>query len=682
MLCEAAYYSDVQNNYNTSNINLNDSITKIVVSADADSTTNGKYLQDINETSPSSNLSSSQFQRVSSTFSSSSPLSNGQEMTCTVKLIKNPTSKAHKLLKKEKLKRKNSKMNKLAAANSNNILTISSKLASIKGKKLKQNGLAQPECKSTEINLNKRMSYIKLASTSESPSFVPDIITLNEVDHLGHNHHLHIDQSHHHHHHHHHHQQHYQHHYQQNLNYASAMSILHDDSIQGYDKENLYYSRQSDQHPLNGESSSSSSLSTTINSSYSSSSSVNDYFQSCVSTSRDTSSTSASSSTNPTTNSNNMLITYTCESDTYPVSTYYTFAGMAAQQQQQQLPPPPHHHNGNYQMSESASALLATENPNLSGTGSYSNEYSACTSPIGPFISSNHGSSNSSGYNSLSCYAQKQQQQQQPSLHDYQYYSKLENYYQNQNYCLAASACASGVSASYGMTNENGLSNLSAPVDTSARYQTLSSSYFLNQNNATINATPYLCVSTGTSSNGIDECLMFKDTLGETFYQYHPSSGDKYLHLSEEGESFCSVPIMLPEPIIANKKSKLTNINMSSKKTRTNNKSNAKNAAQAQQHTKNGMQNANSGNSLMASGCSNINSVSSSKRKRKRILNRLQRAEATLREKRRMLKLNKAFEELRKVLPISEFAKNKLSRAETLKSAIEYIDKMSQLLTI
>ncbi|CAF0736873.1 unnamed protein product [Brachionus calyciflorus] len=70
------------------------------------------------------------------------------------------------------------------------------------------------------------------------------------------------------------------------------------------------------------------------------------------------------------------------------------------------------------------------------------------------------------------------------------------------------------------------------------------------------------------------------------------------------------------------------------------------------------------------------------KRKRKRILNRFQRAEATMREKRRMLKLNKAFEELRKVLPISEFAKNKLSRSETLKSAIEYIERMSQLLTL
>ena len=84
------------------------------------------------------------------------------------------------------------------------------------------------------------------------------------------------------------------------------------------------------------------------------------------------------------------------------------------------------------------------------------------------------------------------------------------------------------------------------------------------------------------------------------------------------------------------------------------------------------------------SNCQGMGSSSShsSKRKRKRVLNRMQRAEATMREKRRMLKLNKAFEELRKVLPISEFAKNKLSRAETLKSAIEYIDYMTELLSI
>lgn len=73
----------------------------------------------------------------------------------------------------------------------------------------------------------------------------------------------------------------------------------------------------------------------------------------------------------------------------------------------------------------------------------------------------------------------------------------------------------------------------------------------------------------------------------------------------------------------------------------------------------------------------------SSKRKRKRVLNRLQRAEATMREKRRMLKLNRAFEDLRKVLPSQQYApKNKLSRAETLKGAIEHIDYLSKLLSI
>lgn len=104
-------------------------------------------------------------------------------------------------------------------------------------------------------------------------------------------------------------------------------------------------------------------------------------------------------------------------------------------------------------------------------------------------------------------------------------------------------------------------------------------------------------------------------------------------------------------------------------------------AEQQQQHGGYGSTVAAYGDYQQYSG-SSTGSSSSSKRKRKRVLNRLQRAEATMREKRRMLKLNKAFEELRKVLPISEFAKNKLSRAETLKSAIEYIEKMSQLLTI
>lgn len=91
--------------------------------------------------------------------------------------------------------------------------------------------------------------------------------------------------------------------------------------------------------------------------------------------------------------------------------------------------------------------------------------------------------------------------------------------------------------------------------------------------------------------------------------------------------------------------------------------------------------NASTSSTITNSNNNSANSASA-KRKRKRILNRIQRAEATQREKRRMLKLNKAFEELRTVLPISDFARNKLSRAETLKSAIEHIEYLSGLLAI
>lgn len=66
--------------------------------------------------------------------------------------------------------------------------------------------------------------------------------------------------------------------------------------------------------------------------------------------------------------------------------------------------------------------------------------------------------------------------------------------------------------------------------------------------------------------------------------------------------------------------------------------------------------------------------------KRKRILNKYQRAEATKRERRRMFRLNEAFENLRQALPISELTKAKLSRIETLKFAIEYIDSMINFL--
>lgn len=85
-------------------------------------------------------------------------------------------------------------------------------------------------------------------------------------------------------------------------------------------------------------------------------------------------------------------------------------------------------------------------------------------------------------------------------------------------------------------------------------------------------------------------------------------------------------------------------------------------------------------NTKTAAGQRRLTRPNGSKRKRKRVLNGVQRAEATQREKRRMLKLNRAFEDLRKVLPVTEFARNKLSRSETLKSAIDYINLMFDML--
>jgi hypothetical protein len=71
--------------------------------------------------------------------------------------------------------------------------------------------------------------------------------------------------------------------------------------------------------------------------------------------------------------------------------------------------------------------------------------------------------------------------------------------------------------------------------------------------------------------------------------------------------------------------------------------------------------------------------VPSSVRK-KRKLNGQQRDEATVREKHRMLKLNKAYAQLRLVLPVEN--KCKLSRIETLRTAVNYIHLLSQLLDV
>ena len=97
-------------------------------------------------------------------------------------------------------------------------------------------------------------------------------------------------------------------------------------------------------------------------------------------------------------------------------------------------------------------------------------------------------------------------------------------------------------------------------------------------------------------------------------------------------------------------------------------------------HNNNSMNMNNNKAAIATSGQRRQTRPNGSKRKRKRVLNGVQRAEATQREKRRMLKLNRAFEDLRKVLPVTEFARNKLSRSETLKSAIDYINLMFDML--
>ena len=66
--------------------------------------------------------------------------------------------------------------------------------------------------------------------------------------------------------------------------------------------------------------------------------------------------------------------------------------------------------------------------------------------------------------------------------------------------------------------------------------------------------------------------------------------------------------------------------------------------------------------------------------RKKRKLNGQQRDEATIREKHRMLKLNKAYAQLRLVLPVEN--KCKLSRIETLRTAVNYIHLLNQLLEV
>ena len=68
------------------------------------------------------------------------------------------------------------------------------------------------------------------------------------------------------------------------------------------------------------------------------------------------------------------------------------------------------------------------------------------------------------------------------------------------------------------------------------------------------------------------------------------------------------------------------------------------------------------------------------KPKRKRVQSKTQRRAANVRERRRMVYLNDAFDNLRKILPAFSYEKN-LSRIETLKLAIKYIAFMKDVTT-
>ncbi|CAF0718322.1 unnamed protein product [Adineta steineri] len=90
-------------------------------------------------------------------------------------------------------------------------------------------------------------------------------------------------------------------------------------------------------------------------------------------------------------------------------------------------------------------------------------------------------------------------------------------------------------------------------------------------------------------------------------------------------------------------------------------------------------------NNISSSSSSSTSSIhqqiqSSGSTRKKRKLNGQQRDEATIREKHRMLKLNKAYAQLRLVLPVEN--KCKLSRIETLRTAVHYIKLLNQLLEV
>jgi hypothetical protein len=81
------------------------------------------------------------------------------------------------------------------------------------------------------------------------------------------------------------------------------------------------------------------------------------------------------------------------------------------------------------------------------------------------------------------------------------------------------------------------------------------------------------------------------------------------------------------------------------------------------------------------SGSTSKSSKNSSKPKRKRVITRVQRKAANVRERRRMVTLNDAFEQLKLQIPRGAKEK-KLSRIDTLRTAISYITSMQKMLVV
>ncbi|XP_051520723.1 fer3-like protein [Myxocyprinus asiaticus] len=84
---------------------------------------------------------------------------------------------------------------------------------------------------------------------------------------------------------------------------------------------------------------------------------------------------------------------------------------------------------------------------------------------------------------------------------------------------------------------------------------------------------------------------------------------------------------------------------------------------------------------LSSAATSPVITVSSGtgKPKRKRVISTVQRQAANVRERKRMFSLNEAFDRLRRKVPTFAYEK-RLSRIETLRLAIVYIDFMTEIL--